>query len=153
MVDKALFSNGNDDWETPEWLLDMIVKNWGNYYDPCPLKHNIRKWDGLELSWPRDQVVYVNPPYSKCKQWINKCIQQYKRGCKIVLLIPARTDTKYFHKLMNNCEYQIYFLKGRLKFGDSKNTAPFPSVIIYIDKNIGAYSGMAYFEDWQPGVE
>lgn len=75
-------------------------------------------------------TVFVNPPYSEISKWVAKC---YYEGCKdnttVVLLIPSRTDTKYFHNyIMHRAE--IRFIKGRLKFNDGKGNAPFPSMLV-----------------------
>nr|UVY67390.1 MAG: DNA N-6-adenine-methyltransferase [Bacteriophage sp.] len=75
--------------------------------------------------------VFCNPPYGKeMYKWVEKC---YQEGCKentlVCLLIPARTDTKYFHDFIIH-RTEIRFIKGRLKFGNSKNAAPFPSMLV-----------------------
>ena len=81
--------------------------------------------------------MFCNPPYSNIAAWVEKC---YREGCKdnttVVLLIPARTDTKYFHNFIHQ-RAEIRFIKGRLKFGDGKGTAPFPSMIVIFR---GAYA-------------
>ena len=81
--------------------------------------------------------MFCNPPYSKIAKWTEKC---YREGCKdntvVVLLIPSRTDTKYFHHFIYNRE-EIRFIKGRLRFGDSENSAPFPSMVVIFR---GAYT-------------
>ena len=73
--------------------------------------------------------VFCNPPYSEIGKWAEKC---YREGCKdntlVVLLIPSRTDTKYFHDFIYN-RAEIRFVKGRLKFGGSKVNAPFPNIV------------------------
>jgi len=74
--------------------------------------------------------VFCNPPYGRSlKDWVEKCyLEGGKQNTTVVMLIPARTDTKYFHDYIYG-KSEIRFLKGRLKFGDSKNSAPFPSMI------------------------
>ena len=74
--------------------------------------------------------VFVNPPYSSIGEWVQKCYYEaQKPGTIVVLLIPARTDTRYFHDYILH-RSEVRFLKGRLKFGDSKNSAPFPSMVV-----------------------
>ena len=74
--------------------------------------------------------VFCNPPYSKIGDWVAKCFYEAQQDNTIVvMLIPARTDTRYFHNYILN-RSEIRFLKGRLKFGDSKNSAPFPSMVV-----------------------
>ena len=87
------------------------------------------KEDGLKKSWGGN--VYVNPPYSKLKQWVIKSIQEAKKGNKILMLIPSRTDTKAFELLYEyGCTF--IFIKGRLHFNDCKNAAPFPSMLVLL---------------------
>lgn len=79
----------------------------------------------------------MNPPYGReIKEWIKKAYEESKKDCLVVALIPARTDTIYWHEYIFNKASEIRFLKGRLKFGKSKNCAPFPSaVIVFGEKN------------------
>lgn len=96
-----------------------------NMFDPCPFNSN---FDGLKIEWMERN--FVNPPFSKISKFIDKSIEEHKKGKLVILLIPARTDTKYFKKLVNyGCN--ITFITGRLHFNDS-NSAPFPSCIITI---------------------
>lgn len=76
-------------------------------------------------------VIFCNPPYGKeIGKWVAKCAEEAKKPDTIcVMLIPARTDTKWFHEYIYH-KAEIRFLKGRLKFGDSTNSAPFPSMIV-----------------------
>ena len=74
-------------------------------------------------------VNFVNPPYSDIKNWCRKAYYEWKKGKTVVMLIPSRTDTGYWHDYIMKAS-EIRFIRGRLKFGDSKNSAPFPSAII-----------------------
>lgn len=122
-MDKVLFSRKSDNWATPKVMYDFYVKN--NYFDPCPLNSN---FDGLEIIWKEKN--FVNPPYSKIKEFVKKSIEEHKKGNEVILLIPARTDTKYFKKLVDyGCN--IIFITGRLHF-NGRNSAPFPSCLIYL---------------------
>lgn len=74
--------------------------------------------------------MFVNPPYSQIKYWVKKAWEEStKPNTIVVMLIPARTDTKYFHEYINH-RSEVRFIKGRLKFGDSTNSAPFPSMVV-----------------------
>lgn len=74
--------------------------------------------------------MFVNPPYSEIKQWVEKCYKEYEtNGATIVMLIPSRTDTRYFHNYIYH-KAEIEFIKGHLHFSNSKNSAPFPSMIV-----------------------
>ena len=102
----------NDDWETPEYLLQQIREEFGDFFDPCPLKSN---FDGFSITWVG--VNYINPPYNqKLKEaFIRKAFEESKKGKVCVMLLPASTDTKIFHEvILPNAE--IRFIKGRVKF-------------------------------------
>lgn len=104
--------------------------------DPCSThenakckKHFTKNENGLLQDWS-NEVVFCNPPYGKeLPLWIEKAYNENKKGSLVVLLIPARTDTNYFHKYIYK-QHEIRFIKGRLKFNDGKNSAPFPSMIV-----------------------
>ena len=120
-MNKILFSKKSDNWKTPEKVYKAFIEL--GYFDPCPLNS---KFNGLEIEWKKEN--FVNPPYSKIKDFVNKSIEEHKKGKEVILLIPARTDTKYFRKLVNyGCN--IIFITGRLHFNNS-NSAPFPSCYI-----------------------
>lgn len=90
--------------------------------------------DGLTKDWS-NEVVFCNPPYGKViSKWVEKCYNESLKGTTIVLLIPARTDTRYFHKFIyNKPNVEIRFIKGRLCFlldGQRLNPAPFPSMLV-----------------------
>lgn len=126
--DKIKYS---DHWSTPKEIYDLYVNQLG-YYDPCPLGSK----DFNFINIPHN--IFLNPPYSEISKWIEWAIQNHFHyinngyNFKTVILMPSRTDTKYFHKLL---EYgvDLEFIKGRLKFGNSKYGAPFPSVLVYLN--------------------
>jgi len=124
-MDRILFSSSKMDWTTPEWLLQSLNEEFRFDFDPCPYPKPT--WDGLTISWGKRN--FVNPPYGREQvAWVAKAIEEWRKGKLVVLLLPARTDTKIFHELIfPNAE--IRFLRGRLKFGKAKNSAPFPSMI------------------------
>lgn len=86
--------------------------------------------DGLNGEWVSvAKVVYMNPPYGRTiGQWIKKAHEESQKGCTVVCLLPARTDTKWFHEYCT--KGSIEFIRGRLKFGGAKNSAPFPSMVV-----------------------
>jgi site-specific DNA-methyltransferase (adenine-specific) len=91
------------------------------------LFHGRRQRTFAELGGQR---VFCNPPYSKIGDWVKKCYEEaIKPETLVVMLIPARTDTRYFHDYIIH-RSEVRFVKGRLKFGDSKNAAPFPSMVV-----------------------
>lgn len=74
--------------------------------------------------------VFLNPPYSQIEAWAKKAFYETKQeNTLVVMLIPSRTDTRYFHDYIYG-RAEIRFVKGRLKFGEGKNSAPFPSMIV-----------------------
>ena len=131
------FSSGKDDWETPQDFFDELNKVYKFTLDPCASqvstkckKYYTASDNGLEQSW-KGHSVFMNPPYGRnIKKWIQKA---YEEGCrsntKVVCLIPARTDTKYWHEYCMRAD-KIYFVKGRLKFSGAKNACPFPSAVV-----------------------
>lgn len=132
-----MFSSKSDDWETPQWLFDELNREFHFTLDPCADKHNhkcekyyTKEQDGLSKCWEGERV-FCNPPYGrKIGSWVKRCYLHGRVGEGIaVMLIPARTDTIWFHEYIYK-KAEVRFLKGRLKFGSSKNSAPFPSMIV-----------------------
>ena len=107
----------------------------GFLLDVCANKSNAKcrrfyseKDDGLAQPWSKRN--WMNPPYGKMiGKWIARADQEAQAGNTTVALLPARTDTKYFHQHIYG-KYELRFVKGRLKFGRSKNSAPFPSMVV-----------------------
>lgn len=123
----------SDDWLTPKDLYDDLNKEFGPFnFDPCPFPRP--EWDGLKVPW--GSYNFVNPPYKYLKEWIKKSYEESLKGKNIVLLIPARTDTKAFHKYIFPHAKIIRFLPGRIKFINGKNTdpAPFASVVVVFNR-------------------
>lgn len=136
MNKQALFTSNSDEWETPKDFFDELNKEFNFDLDVCATNENhkcnnyfTKDTDGLSQNW-EGKRVFCNPPYSEIKKWVAKSwYETRKDNTLVVLLIPARTDTKYFHNYILN-RSEIRFVKGRLKFGDSKNSAPFPSMVV-----------------------
>jgi site-specific DNA-methyltransferase (adenine-specific) len=115
------------DWKTPPQIFAELNKEFNFTWDPCPENPGI---DGLGLT-PWGAVNFVNPPYGReLPKWIKRGYEEFLKGKTIVFLIPARTDTKYFHEIILPYAKEIRFIKGRLKFQGAKNSAPFPSMIV-----------------------
>ena len=132
-----MFSSATDQWATPIDFFAQLDKEFRFNLDPCAddLNHKCEKYftreqDGLSQNWGGCRV-FCNPPYGRdiCK-WVKKSYEEgHKENTLVCLLIPARTDTKYFHDYILN-RAEIRFIPGRLKFGGSKNAAPFPSMLV-----------------------
>ena len=128
-----------DSWSTPQSLKNELHREFDfDDFDPCPL-NNDPEFDGLNIEWANK--TFVNPPYSKLGStakngmgWIEKGHLEAQKGKLIVMLVPARTDTKWFHEIILENNYEVRFLKGRLKFGGLKGSAPFPSILIIMKK-------------------
>ena len=108
---KGLLTSNKQNWKTPTNIYNRFVKEY-EFFDPCPVNP---EFDGLNIDWK--ELNFVNPPYNKQFLWIDKAIKEMKKDKVIVLLIPARTDTKNFRKLyVNNGKF--VFIQGRLKFSE-----------------------------------
>ena len=138
----VMFSSKTGDWATPKEFFNKLNLKFGPFnLDPCASPHNTKcanfytkPEDGLSKSW-QGYTVFVNPPYGRgIEAWIKKAYEESQDpDTKVVMLIPARTDTKYWHDYIMKSE-RIYFVKGRLKFGNSQNSAPFPSAVVVFSK-------------------
>lgn len=131
-MNEVMFSSKTDLWSTPQDFFDKLNEEFGFDVDVCALPSNAKcdKYytpldDGLSQKW--EGVCWCNPPYGReIGKWVKKA---YQSDAIVVMLLPARTDTKWFHDYIYG-KAEIRFIKGRLKFGDSKNAAPFPSMIV-----------------------
>lgn len=138
MNTELMFSSKTDMWSTPQDFFNKLNQEFNFDLDPCSTHENAKceKYytvieDGLKQNWGGN-TVFCNPPYGRVlKDWVKKCYEEsLKPNTKVVMLIPARTDTIYFHSYIYNIAKEIRFIRGRLKFGDSKNSAPFPSMVV-----------------------
>jgi phage N-6-adenine-methyltransferase len=130
------FSSETVEWATPQWLFDALDKEFGFTLDPCSTddnakcqRHYTRDDNGLLKSWG-GEVVWMNPPYGdEIEAWMAKAFGAAMHdGATVVCLVPSRTDTGWWHRYA--MKHEIRFLKGRLKFGDATDSAPFPSALI-----------------------
>jgi len=110
--------NHVDDWATPPEFLEKIKKEFGEFFDPCPWKHDVGEWDGLSEPW--GEINFINPPYSlKLKSsFVNKAVTESGlMGSKNIMLLPVSTSTKLFHRIIEPHRIApIRFLPGRLRF-------------------------------------
>jgi len=134
---KPLMSSKDISWSTPQDFFDGLNKEFNFTLDPCATKETAKckkfytkEDNGLLQDWI-GKIVFCNPPYgTEIKHWVKKCFDESKKSnTTVVMLIPARTDTIYFHEYIYH-KAKIRFIKGRLKFGDSVNSAPFPSMVV-----------------------
>lgn len=131
-----IYKSGNDEWETPQEVFDRLNAEFDFDLDPCATSQNHKcseyytiDQNGLLKNWG-GRRVFCNPPYSEIKKWVQKSyFESLRPGTIVVMLIPARTDTTYFHDYIWN-RSEVRFIKGRIKFGDAKHNAPFPSMVV-----------------------
>lgn len=108
--------SNSDDWATPQDVYAKLNDEFEFTFDPCPLKHDLSKWDGLKIEWKERN--FINPPYSrKLKEmFVRKAICEAKNGKLCVMLLPVSTSTKLFHEDILPNQKEIRFIKGRIKF-------------------------------------
>ena len=130
----VLFSSASEEWETPPSFFAALDAEFNFTLDAAATPSNAKcakfftlNENGLTQKW--GGVVWCNPPYGrKIGEWVRKGAESAGHGCTVVMLLPARTDTAWFHDYILN-RAEIRFIRGRLKFGSSKNSAPFPSMV------------------------
>ena len=124
-----------DGWATPQALFDSLDAEFHFDLDPCACPETAkckRFYTGIEgLMQPWEGRVFVNPPFGRpLKEWVARCAGACSNGAEIVVaLLPVRTDTAWWHDFADRAE-ERRFLRGRLKFGEAKNSAPFPSAVV-----------------------
>lgn len=137
MINKGMMTSNTEEWTTPIKFFEELNKEFKFTLDPCATNENAKcnkfytkEDNGLLKSW-KGERVFCNPPYGrKISYWVKKCYDENKfNNTFIVMLIPARTDTSYFHDYIYH-KQEIRFIRGRLKFNDGKNPAPFPSMVV-----------------------
>lgn len=129
------FSSATDNWATPQDFFDKLNRIFDFTLDPCASdsNHKAEKYftiedNGLEQSWDGERT-FMNPPYGReIGKWVKKASEQ--KGGLAVCLVPARTDTKWWHDYVVGGGATIWYLRGRLKFGGQANSAPFPSAVV-----------------------
>jgi site-specific DNA-methyltransferase (adenine-specific) len=142
---KTMLSSEDMTWETPQDFFNQLNKEFNFNLDPCATPETAKckrfftsEIDGLKQDWG-GAIIFCNPPYGReIKKWVKKCSEEgKKKNTVVVMLIPARTDTAYFHDYIYH-KAEIRFIRGRLKFKGKQagsGSAPFPSMIV-IFKNI-----------------
>ena len=114
------------DWPTPASLYKQLHEEFAFNFDPCPL-YGVEYMNGLDEEW--GSSTFCNPPYGRViGKWTAKAVSEWNKGKTVVLLIPSRTDTKWWHRDIMQAS-EIRFIKGRLKFGSAITGAPFPSAL------------------------
>ena len=128
------FSSKTDLWERPLDFFKKLDSIYNFRTDVCATEENAKcerffteSQDGLLQEW--SGMCWMNPPYGRnIGKWVKKAYDSSKSGATVVCLLPARTDTKWWHDYCMKGD--VTFLKGRLKFGEARNSAPFPSAVV-----------------------
>lgn len=132
------FSGATDLWATPQSYFDKVAAEHGPFdLDVCALAENAKapiyftpEVDGLKQEWRG--ICWMNPPYGRgIGDWMRKAYEAAQSGAKVVCLVPARTDTAWWHDYA--AKGAVTFIRGRLKFGDAKTNAPFPSALVVFE--------------------
>lgn len=134
MITSGLMSSASDNWATPQAFFDELNSEFDFELDVCAddlnakcKRYFTKEQDGLKQEWTG--TVWMNPPYGReIAKWMSKAVQSWKSGATVVCLVPARTDTAWWHDYA--IQGEIRFIRGRLKFGNSTNSAPFPSAVV-----------------------
>lgn len=145
MITSGLFTSNDSTWTTPPDFFAELHKEFNFTLDAAALKSSAVVPNYLgpdhDLLWRRDALqvewdgaseggwIFLNPPYGRViGNFMNKANEEVKKGAKVVALVPARTDTNWWHNYV--IQHEVRFIKGRLKFGNSKQGAPFPSAVV-----------------------
>lgn len=139
----VLFSRHSDEWATPRRLVRELEQEFGPFtLDPCATPENATAPrfytladDGLAQSWAGERV-FMNPPYSAVAAWMQKAYLESQAGALVICLVPARTCTGWFHDIAQR-HGEVRFLRGRIRFGDGRGSAPFPSIVVVFRPPVG----------------
>lgn len=149
MLNSGMFTSDTSEWATPQDFFDKLNAEFHFTLDPCATPENAKcgkfytkEQNGLAQDWT-GETVFCNPPYGKeISAWVEKCYKHSLSGECAVMLIPSRTDTRWFHEWVYG-KAELRFVKGRLRFNDSKGSAPFPPLVV-------VYRGATHEEQLPP---
>lgn len=135
-MNDGMFTSKTDMWGTPQAIFDELNAEFAFTVDVCAIPENAKcerfftpDIDGLSQDW-RGNICYMNPPYGRqIKKWVEKAHIESQKGATVVALLPARTDTGWFHDHIKG-KAEIRFLRGRLYFNDAEGRAPFPNMVV-----------------------
>lgn len=149
-MNPALNSSVKHDWMTPDNVLELVRQVGPIALDPCTTWENPTgagtfifpdQEDGLDAPWARYAgrgLTYVNPPYGRALPfWVKKCVEEAEQGAEIVLLVPARTDTRWAARVFETADV-VAFWKGRMRFKGAPASAPFPTMLAFWAGDFGA---------------
>jgi phage N-6-adenine-methyltransferase len=148
VINEGMFSSNTDLWATPQSFFNKLNEEFKFDLDVCANANNHKcetyfnqQINGLKQKWTG--TCWMNPPYGReIVKWVKKAYEESLKGSTIVCLLPSRTDTKWWHDYCMKGEVRL--VKGRLKFGDSKNSAPFPSAVVIFGEKAKLNTLIAY---------
>jgi phage N-6-adenine-methyltransferase len=139
VLNQSLFSSRHHEWSTPQRLFDVLNDSFRFTLDACATAKNAKcqhyfgeEDDGLRQRWTGR--VFMNPPYGhQIVSWVKKAFEESQTNAEVVVcLLPARTDTRWWQDYCLKGE--VGFIRGRLKFGEARNAAPFPSALVVFSR-------------------
>lgn len=142
MMTKGMYTSNSEEWGTPQELFNRLNEEFNFTLDICASEENAKcpkyytkEEDALKQEW--GGVIWMNPPYGRrIGNWVKKAKETARQGkATVVCLLPARTDTAWWHDYVMKAN-EIRLIRGRLKFGDGKGSAPFPSAIVVFKKGL-----------------
>ena len=136
-LNQGLFSSLSPEWPTPAAVFDVLNERYHFTLDACATPDNAKcerfftpEQDAVQQEWTGR--VFLNPPYGRdIGRWMKKAFESAERGATVVCLVPSRTDTDWWHSYC--MKGSIFFVRGRLRFGDARNSAPFPSAVVVFE--------------------
>lgn len=144
MMTKGMYTSNSEEWGTPQELFNRLNKEFNFTLDICASKENAKcpkyynkEADALKQEW--GGVIWMNPPYGRqIGNWVKKAKEAARQEkATVVCLLPARTDTAWWHDYVMKAD-EIRLIRGRLRFGDGKGSAPFPSAIVVFKKGLAS---------------
>ena len=157
-VNSSWYTSNDDKWATPQAFFDVVDSEFGFSLDVCALEDSAKcelyfdpEDDALSQDWGFHRC-WMNPPYGKpIASFMAKAVEAARKGALVVALVPMRTDTAWWHDYVMPWADEVRAVKGRLKFGDASNSAPFPSALVvyrhYTLRNVAGLKFMSY--DWR----
>jgi len=151
---EVMTSSISNEYATPQDFFDELDREFGFTLDPCSThknakcpKHFTKAENGLFQDWV-GETVFMNPPYGReTPNWIKKAFIESLKGATVVCLIVPATDRSYWHDYIFPYAAQIRFVRGRLKFNDGKESAPFPSAVVIFTQKIKYDRKYCFFEN------
>lgn len=149
-------TGGRDDWGTPRKCVKLFERVLGEFLLDAAAREDNAKCpaflsDSLDIPWDlygKDTTVWLNPPYSLNNKFMAKCVEEAVRCKHILAIVPARTDTKWWHNYVACNASYIWFVEGRMRFEGAEHGAPFPSALALFQGKYGVYEPRRIHRDY-----